>query len=78
MDFVPHDFWGRFAHLLPSLYEFFSMALSIFPEKNFARIFTDIHGYGTNFLDYIRERNWFGLVYDNEDGDAYYLSLIHI
>ena len=43
------------------------MAPTIFPEKNFARIFKDIHGYGTIFLDRIRERNWFGLVYDNED-----------
>ena len=32
----------------------------------------DIHGYGTIFLDRIRERNWFRLVYDNEDGVAYY------
>ena len=32
----------------------------------------DVHGYGTIFLDRIKERNWFGLVYDNEDGDAYY------
>jgi len=24
------------------------------------------------FLDRIREKNWFGLVYDNEEGDAYY------
>ena len=48
------------------------MAPSIFAENNFARIFMDIHGYGTIFLDRIRERNWFGLVYDNEDGDAYY------
>ena len=48
------------------------MAPTIFAEKNFTRIFTDIHGNGTIFLDRIRERNCFGLVYDNEDGDAYY------
>jgi len=48
------------------------MAPTIFAEKNFARSFTDIHGSCTIFLDHIRERNWFGLVYDNEDGNAYY------
>ena len=48
------------------------MAPSIFAKKNLARIFSDIHGYGTIFLDRIRERNWFGLVHDNEDGYAYY------
>jgi len=32
----------------------------------------DVNGYGTIFLDQIRERNLFGLVFDNEDGDAYY------
>ena len=32
----------------------------------------DVHGYGTIFFDHIKERNWFGLVYDNEDSDVYY------
>ena len=48
------------------------MALTIFGEKNFSSIFMDVKGYGTIFLDSIRERNWFGLVYDNEDSDVYY------
>ena len=48
------------------------MAPTIFTEKNFARVFMDVHGYGTISLDRIRERNWFELVYDNEDSDVYY------
>ena len=48
------------------------MAPIIFPEKDFSRIFHDVHGYGTVFLDRIRERQWYGLVYDNTDLDAYY------
>jgi len=48
------------------------MAPTVFAEKNFASVFIDVHGYGTIFLDRIREKNLFGLVYDNEDGDAYY------
>ena len=43
----------------------------IFPEKDFSRIFSDVHGYGTVFLDQIRERQCYGLVYDNTDLDAY-------
>ena len=46
------------------------MAPTIFAEKNFARIFTDIQNYGTIFLERIKEGNCFGLVYDNEDGNV--------
>ena len=42
------------------------------PEKDFSRIFTDVQGYGTVFLDRIRERQWYKLVYNNTDLDAYY------
>jgi len=48
------------------------MAPTIFTEKNFVRVFMDVHGYGTIFLDRIRKRNWFGLVYDNKHSDMYY------
>ena len=48
------------------------MAPVIFPENGFSRIFGDVHGYGAVFLDRIRERQWYGLVYDNTDLDAYY------
>ena len=48
------------------------MASVIFPEKDFSRIFSDVHRYNTVFLDRIRERQWYGLVYDNTDLDVYY------
>ena len=48
------------------------MALTIFAEKDFSRIFTDINGYGHVFLDRIREWNWFTLVYDNSEYEVYY------
>jgi len=48
------------------------MALIIFLEKDFFKIFNDVHGYGTVFLDRIRERQWYGLVYDNSDVDTFY------
>ena len=41
------------------------MAPSILVEKDFSRILTDMNGYGHVCLDRIRERNWYGLVYDN-------------
>ena len=31
-----------------------------------------MNGYGHVFLDRIRERNWYDLVYDNSEFDAYY------
>ena len=48
------------------------MAPTIFLEKDFSRIFADVQGYGTVFLDQIREQQWYGLVYDNTTLDAYY------
>ena len=48
------------------------MAPSIFTEKDFSRIFSDINGYGHIFLDRIREWNWYALVYDNSDHEAYH------
>jgi len=50
------------------------MAPVIFAEKDFSRIFSDVHGYSTVFLDHIREKQWYGLVYNNTDLDAYYYS----
>ena len=32
----------------------------------------DVNGYGTIFINRIRERHWYGLVSDNEYGDAFY------
>ena len=51
-----------------------AMASVIFPEKDFSRIFSDVHRYNTVFLDRIRERQWYRLVYDNTDLDACYRS----
>ena len=48
------------------------MAPVFFAEKDFSRIFNNIHGYETVFLDRIRERQWYELVYDNKDLNAYY------
>ena len=46
------------------------MAPSIFAEKDLARIFSDINGYDHIFLD--REWNWYALVYDNSNHEAYH------
>jgi len=48
------------------------MAPSIFAEKDFSRILSDVNGYGNIFLDRIREWNWYELVYDNSDHEAYH------
>ena len=48
------------------------MALSIFAEKDFARIFSDVNDYGHIFLDRIRAWDWYRLVYDNSDHESYY------
>ena len=48
------------------------MTPSIFAEKEFFRILSVTNGYGHVFLDRIRDRNWYGLVYDNSEFDAYY------
>ena len=52
------------------------MAPVIFSEKDFSRIFSNVHEYGTVFLDQIRERQWYGLIYDNTDLDAYYCPIL--
>ena len=44
------------------------MAPTIFPS----RLLSDVQGYGTIFLGRIHERQWYGLVYDNSDGDTFY------
>ena len=60
------------------------MVPSIFAEKDFARIFSDINGYDHIFLDRIREWNWYALVYDNSDYESYHcpelfkLSMLHL
>ena len=48
------------------------MAPTIFPKKDFFRTFNDVQGYGNVFLNQLRERQWYGLVYDNTNLDAYY------
>ena len=48
------------------------MAPTIFPERDFFRIVNDVQGYGIVFLDRIREKQWYGSVYDNSDGDNFY------
>jgi len=48
------------------------MAPSVFAEKDFSKILTDSNEYGHVFLDRIRERNWYALVYDNSEFEAYY------
>jgi len=48
------------------------MAPTIFAEKIFSRILTDVNGYGSVFVDSIRERHWYGLVYDKDESDAFY------
>jgi len=58
--------WDQGATLFLLFMNFSSMAPTIFAEKNFARVFMNVNSYGTIFLGRIRERNWFGLVYDNE------------
>ena len=48
------------------------MAPTIFTEKDFFRILSDINRHGHVLLDRIREWNWFTLVYDNSEYEAYY------
>ena len=48
------------------------MAPSAFAEKDFSKIFCDPTGYGHIFIDRIRAWDWYTLVYDNTDNDAYY------
>ena len=54
------------------LFSLLSMAPTIFAEKNFSMILTDVNGYRTIFIDCIRERHWYELAYDNVDSDAFY------
>jgi len=44
----------------------------IFAEKDFSRIFSDVNQFGYTFIDRIRDRNWYTLVYDNSDYDVFY------
>jgi len=48
------------------------MAPSIFIEKDFGQILSNANGYGHVFLDRIRAWNWYSLVYDNTETDAFY------
>jgi len=48
------------------------MAPFIFAEKDFSRFFSNVNSYGHIFLDRIREWNWYVLVYDNSDQEAYH------
>jgi len=48
------------------------MAPTIFAEKYFSRVLMDVKGYETVFVDRIRGRYWYGLVYDNVERDVFY------
>ena len=48
------------------------MAPSIFTKNDFSCIFNSVNGYGHVFLDRIRERNWYELIYDNTNIDVFY------
>ena len=48
------------------------MEPTICAEKKISRILTDVNGYGTIFVDRIRERHWYRLVYDKDESDAFY------
>ena len=48
------------------------MAPSLFVERDFSLLLNDEGGFGHIFLDRIRAWNWYSLVYDNIDNDAYY------
>ena len=48
------------------------MAPNLFVERDFSILLNDSGGYGHIFVDRIRAWNWYSLVYDNNDYDAYY------
>ena len=48
------------------------MAPSLFAEKDYSKIFSDNNGYGHIFIDRIHSWDWYSLVYDNSDHDAFY------
>ena len=48
------------------------MAPTIFVEKDFSRILTDVNQCDHVFIDRIRERNFYTLVYDNTDFNSFY------
>jgi len=66
---------GRFASSFLSLvvFSFHNLdASAIFPEKNFSQILSDVNGHEHVFIDRIRKRHWYNLVYDNTDVDVFY------
>ena len=71
-------FGGGLRSLLPfsTCVKFKFMAPTVFPEKDFSRILSDVNGYGHVFLDRIRELNWHDLVFDNSNGDVFYYPAI--
>ena len=48
------------------------MAPNVFVEKDFSKILNDHGGYGHIFVDRLRAWNWYSLVYDINETDAYY------
>ena len=71
----PHDLRGWFAFsylksfaLLPLAY----MAPNLYVERDFSVLLNESGGYGHIFVDRIRAWNWYSLVYDNNEHDAYY------
>ena len=72
---IPPRFLGRFASSFLSLvvFSFHNLdASAIFPEKNFSQILSDVNGHEHVFIDRIRKRHWYNLVYDNTDVDVFY------
>ena len=48
------------------------MAPQIFAEKDFGQILIDPNGYGHVFLERIRARNWYNLIYDRSETESFY------
>ena len=48
------------------------MAPTLFVERDFSKILNNQEGYGHIFLDRMHAWNWYPLVYDNTNNDAYY------
>ena len=48
------------------------MAPNLYVERDFSILLNDSRGYGHIFVDRIHAWNWYSLVYDNNEHDAYY------
>jgi len=71
----PHDLRGWFA--ISYLKSFTSLSLAImapnlFVERDFSALFNERGGYGHIFVDRIRAWNWYTLVFDHNEHEAFY------